>query len=124
VLAASPAHSDVIEAKGEKMLQRDYTPQSRIAQTLKDAELILDEARRHGQRLPLMELNAAILAACIESGGPDRDSSAVIEARHALPPQRSRCFRSRLLFRPERRRTPTALFASSSRSQRAAAWTR
>ncbi|MGZ8202861.1 MAG: NAD(P)-dependent oxidoreductase [Burkholderiales bacterium] len=80
VLAASPAHSDVIEAKGEKMVHRDYAPQSRIAQTLKDAELILDEARRHGQRLPLMELNAAILAACVESGGPDRDSSAVIEA--------------------------------------------
>lgn len=80
VLAASPAHSDVMEAKGDKMLQRDYSPQSRIAQTLKDAELILNEARRHGQRLPLMEVNAAILMASIDLGGPDRDSSAVIEA--------------------------------------------
>jgi 3-hydroxyisobutyrate dehydrogenase-like beta-hydroxyacid dehydrogenase len=80
VLAASPAHSDVMEAKAEKMLQRDYAPQSRIAQTLRDAELILAEARRHGQRLPLMEVNAAILAASIDLGGPDRDSSAVIEA--------------------------------------------
>jgi 3-hydroxyisobutyrate dehydrogenase-like beta-hydroxyacid dehydrogenase len=80
VLTASPAHSDVMEAKAEKMLQRDYTPQSRIAQTLKDAELILTEARRHGQRLPLMEVNAAILAASIDLGGPDQDSSAVIEA--------------------------------------------
>jgi 3-hydroxyisobutyrate dehydrogenase-like beta-hydroxyacid dehydrogenase len=80
VLAASPAHSDVMEAKAEKMLQGDYTPQARIAQTLKDAELILTEARRHGQRLPLMEVNAAILAASITLGGPDRDSSAVIEA--------------------------------------------
>jgi 3-hydroxyisobutyrate dehydrogenase-like beta-hydroxyacid dehydrogenase len=80
VLAASPPHSDVMEAKGDKMLQRDYTPQSRIAQTLKDAELILQEARRRGQRLPLMEVNAAILAVSIDLGGPDRDSSAVIEA--------------------------------------------
>jgi 3-hydroxyisobutyrate dehydrogenase-like beta-hydroxyacid dehydrogenase len=80
VLAASPAHSDVMEAKGDKMIQRDYSPQSRIAQTLRDAELILSEARRHGQRLPLMEVNAAILAASIDLGGPDRDSSAVIEA--------------------------------------------
>jgi 3-hydroxyisobutyrate dehydrogenase-like beta-hydroxyacid dehydrogenase len=80
VLAASPAHSDVMEAKGDKMIQRDYSPQSRIAQTLKDAELILREARRHAQRLPLMEVNAAILAASIDLGGPDRDSSAVIEA--------------------------------------------
>lgn len=80
VLAASPAHSDVMEVKGGKMIQRDYEPQSRIAQTLKDAELILMEAKRHGQRLPLMEVNTAILAASIGLGGPDRDSAAVIEA--------------------------------------------
>lgn len=80
VLTASPAHSDVMEAKGEKMVQGDFTPESHIAQTLKDAQLMLEEARRLGQPLPLMEVNAALLAASIELGGADRDSSAVIEA--------------------------------------------
>lgn len=80
VLAASPAHSDVMEAKGEKMVQGDFTPESRIAQTLKDAQLMLDEARRLRQSLPLMEVNAALLAASIELGGADRDSSAIIDA--------------------------------------------
>ena len=88
ILAASPAHSDVMEAKGEKMLHADYSPQSHIAQTLKDARLILQEARRVGQPLPLMEINTALLAATIESGGAERDSSAVIEAIRSarLPP--------------------------------------
>lgn len=80
VVSASPAHSDVMEAKGEKMVQSDYAPQSRIAQTLKDAQLILEEAHRVGQPLPLMEINTALLAAAIELGGPERDPSAVIEA--------------------------------------------
>ena len=80
VLSASPAHSDVMEAKGEKMIQSNYSPQSRIAQTLKDAQLILEQARRLGQPLPLMEINTALLAATIELGGPERDSSAIIEA--------------------------------------------
>jgi 3-hydroxyisobutyrate dehydrogenase-like beta-hydroxyacid dehydrogenase len=80
VLSASPARSDVMDSKGEKMVAGDYTPQSRIAQTLKDAQLILEEARRVGQPLPLMEINTALLAASVDLGGPDRDSSAIIEA--------------------------------------------
>jgi 3-hydroxyisobutyrate dehydrogenase-like beta-hydroxyacid dehydrogenase len=83
ILSASPAHSDVMETKGEKMLQADFSPQSHIAQTLKDARLILEEARRLAQPLPLMEINTALLAATIELGGPQRDSSAVIEAIRA-----------------------------------------
>ena len=80
ILSASPARSDVMGTKGEKMIQGDYSPQSHIAQTLKDARLILEEARRVGQPLPLMEINTALLAATVELGGPERDSSAVIEA--------------------------------------------
>ena len=44
----SAAYSHVMDVKGEKMLARDFTPQSHISQTLKDAELILGEARRLG----------------------------------------------------------------------------
>lgn len=79
VLRASPARSAVMDAKGDKMLRRDYTPESRIAQTLKDAQLMLAEANRLGQRLPLLEANAALLAAAVGADG-ERDSAAVIEA--------------------------------------------
>jgi 3-hydroxyisobutyrate dehydrogenase-like beta-hydroxyacid dehydrogenase len=50
---------------------------------LKDARLMLEEAWRVGQPLPPMEINTALLAATTELGGPERDSSAVIEAIRA-----------------------------------------
>src|SRR5882757_1986732 len=44
----SAAYSRVMDTKGEKMLNRDFRPQSHISQTLRDAELILREAARRG----------------------------------------------------------------------------
>jgi len=76
----SAAYSRVMDSKGEKMLTRDYRPQSHIAQTLKDAELIIEEAGRCGMHLPLTATQAELLRAAIALEGPDRDSAAVIEA--------------------------------------------
>lgn len=76
----SAAYSRVMETKGDKMLARDYRPQSHISQTLKDAELILDEAGRRGLPLPMTASQADLLRAAIALVGPDSDSAAVIEA--------------------------------------------
>jgi len=76
----SAAFSRVMDSKGEKMLTRDYRPQSHIAQTLKDAELIIDEAGQNGMHLPLTTTQAELLRAAITLEGPDRDGAAVIEA--------------------------------------------
>jgi 3-hydroxyisobutyrate dehydrogenase-like beta-hydroxyacid dehydrogenase len=76
----SAAYSRVMETKGNKMLTRDYRPQSHISQTLKDAELILDEAGRRGLRLPMTATQADLLRTAIALEGPDSDSAAVIEA--------------------------------------------
>jgi 3-hydroxyisobutyrate dehydrogenase-like beta-hydroxyacid dehydrogenase len=77
---ASAAYSRVMETKGEKMLMHDFRPQSHIAQTLKDAELILAEAGRLGLALPMTTTQAGLLRAAIGLQGPDSDSAAVIEA--------------------------------------------
>lgn len=77
---ASAAYSRVMDTKGDKMLNRDFRPQSHIAQTLKDAELILKEAAQHGLRLPLTEAQVDLLRAAIAIEGPDSDSAAVIAA--------------------------------------------
>jgi len=45
-----------------------------------DAELILEEARRTRQHLPLTLVQANLLRAAIALAGPDADSAAVIEA--------------------------------------------
>jgi|SRR5271165_5078199 len=76
----SAAYSSVMDVKGEKMLLRDFTPQSHIAQTLKDAELILDEARRQGQSLPVTTVQAALLRTTIALLGGEVDSAAIVEA--------------------------------------------
>jgi 3-hydroxyisobutyrate dehydrogenase-like beta-hydroxyacid dehydrogenase len=81
----SAAYSRVMDTKGEKMLTRDYRPQSHLAQTLKDAELILGEAERRGLVLPITTTQAELLRAAIVLEGPDSDSSAVIEAIRRSP---------------------------------------
>ena len=83
VLRGSPAYSSVMDTKGPKMLRADFSPESRVAQTLKDARLILAQAAQAGQRLPLTEVNAALLEAVIALHGPDVDPAAVIAAIRA-----------------------------------------
>jgi putative dehydrogenase len=82
----SAAYSRVMDTKSEKMLSRDFRPQSHIAQTLKDAELILHEARQLGLHLAMTEAQADLLRSAIALEGADRDSSAVIEAIRRRPP--------------------------------------
>jgi 3-hydroxyisobutyrate dehydrogenase len=77
---ASAAYSGVMDTKGLKMLTRDFRPQSHISQTLKDAELILEQARCHGLHLPVTAVQTDLLRAAIALEGPNSDSSAVIEA--------------------------------------------
>ncbi|WJR80458.1 NAD(P)-dependent oxidoreductase [Bradyrhizobium sp. NP1] len=79
----SAAYSRVMDIKAEKMLKGDFAPQSRIAQTLKDAELILKEADSHDLPLPMTSTQAALLRKAIALAGPDADSAAIIEAVRA-----------------------------------------
>jgi 3-hydroxyisobutyrate dehydrogenase-like beta-hydroxyacid dehydrogenase len=79
-LRESAAYSRVMDTKAQKMLARDFTAQSHIAQTLKDAELILEESRRTKQYLPMTRVQAGLLRTAIALAGPDADSAAIIEA--------------------------------------------
>jgi 3-hydroxyisobutyrate dehydrogenase-like beta-hydroxyacid dehydrogenase len=84
----SAAYSRVMDTKGEKMLARDFAPQSHIAQTLKDSELILEEARQQEQHLPMTLIQTGLLRSAITLVGPEADSSAVIEAIRPRPKPR------------------------------------
>ena len=79
VARQSAAYSQVMDIKGGKMISGDYAPQGFIHQSLKDFKLMLDQADKRGQALPLASLNAEVLAACISRGEGERDNSAVIE---------------------------------------------
>jgi 3-hydroxyisobutyrate dehydrogenase len=79
VARASAAASQVMDTKGTKMVTSDFSPEGRVRQTLKDANLMLSQARAIGQELPLVEVHAAVLEACIGHGEGEKDNSIVIE---------------------------------------------
>jgi len=78
VARGSASYSQVMETKGAKMVQGDFSPEGRVRQTLKDARLMLDQAAAAGQKLSMLELHAAVLEACVLAGEADLDNSAVI----------------------------------------------
>jgi 3-hydroxyisobutyrate dehydrogenase-like beta-hydroxyacid dehydrogenase len=79
VARKSAAYSQVMETKGPKMLRGDYAPEGRARQTLKDAQLMLEQAKSKRQRLPLLEIHADVLEACVRNGDGDLDNSVIIE---------------------------------------------
>jgi 3-hydroxyisobutyrate dehydrogenase-like beta-hydroxyacid dehydrogenase len=78
VLRATPAHSSVMDTKGPKMITRDFAPQARLSQHLKDVGLICDLARRHGASVPLSEAHQRLLEEAVAMGLGDADNSAVL----------------------------------------------
>ena len=87
MLKTTPAYSCAMDAKGQKMLQGDFSPQSRITQHHKDLRIILEYAERMGQNLPLTRVHKEILEQCMKAGEGDLDTSAVIrELRRRVEP--------------------------------------
>jgi 3-hydroxyisobutyrate dehydrogenase-like beta-hydroxyacid dehydrogenase len=80
VLKSSSSYSRVMDIKGRKMLERDYTPEARLSQHLKDVRLILENGERQHARLPLSALHRALLEEMEERGFGDMDNSAIREA--------------------------------------------
>jgi 3-hydroxyisobutyrate dehydrogenase-like beta-hydroxyacid dehydrogenase len=78
VARKSAAYSQVMDTKGPKMIAGDFSPEGRARQTLKDVYLMLEQARSVGQQLPLLEVHAEVLEACLRMGEGDRDNSIVI----------------------------------------------
>jgi 3-hydroxyisobutyrate dehydrogenase-like beta-hydroxyacid dehydrogenase len=79
VARASAATSQVMDTKGPKMVAGDFSPEGRVRQTLKDAHLMLDQARKIGQELPLSSVHATVLESCVRHGEGEKDNSIVIE---------------------------------------------
>jgi 3-hydroxyisobutyrate dehydrogenase-like beta-hydroxyacid dehydrogenase len=78
VARASAAYSQVMDIKGAKMVRGEFAPEGRVTQHLKDVHLMLEQAERVKQRLPLLEVHADVLEACVRHGEGELDNSAVI----------------------------------------------
>ena len=78
LLKATPAYSAVMDTKGKKMLNDDFSAESRIRQHHKDVSLILKYAEKAGQELPLSRVHLDALEKAIEAGDGDLDNAAII----------------------------------------------
>jgi len=79
IARGSACYSQVMDIKGAKMVRADFTAEGRASQHLKDVHLMLEQARRTKQALPLLEVHADILEACVRHGEGELDNSIVIE---------------------------------------------
>ena len=63
VLKEGNSYSGVMDTKGRKMIDGDFSLQAKLSQHAKDVRIILEEARRGGVSLPLSELHLELLGA-------------------------------------------------------------
>jgi 3-hydroxyisobutyrate dehydrogenase-like beta-hydroxyacid dehydrogenase len=78
VARASAAYSQVMDIKAPKMIRGEFTPEGRVTQHLKDVHLMLEQAERVRQALPLLQVHADVLEACVRQGEGELDNSIVI----------------------------------------------
>lgn len=74
----SAAYSQIMDVKGKKMIDGDFAPHGKIAQTLKDFSLMLELAERLRQQLPLAATYTDIVEGCMKQGEAELDNAAVI----------------------------------------------
>jgi 3-hydroxyisobutyrate dehydrogenase-like beta-hydroxyacid dehydrogenase len=78
VLQDSAAASRVMDVKGQKMIERDFSVQARLSQHLKDVKLILEFASQCDVELPLSQTHRQLLEKAESAGCGDLDNSAII----------------------------------------------
>ncbi|MCA9241039.1 MAG: NAD(P)-dependent oxidoreductase [Planctomycetales bacterium] len=78
VLSQCNAYSGVMDTKGHKMVEGDFTTQARLAQHAKDVRIILDEASQRRLRLPLSETHLRLLEEGEAMGLGDLDNSVIL----------------------------------------------
>jgi 3-hydroxyisobutyrate dehydrogenase-like beta-hydroxyacid dehydrogenase len=79
VLKEGNAYSVVMDVKGRKMIERDFSLQAKLSQHAKDVRIILEEAARAGISLPLSDLHLKLLEQGEAAGLGEQDNSAIIE---------------------------------------------
>jgi 3-hydroxyisobutyrate dehydrogenase-like beta-hydroxyacid dehydrogenase len=80
VLKAGAAYSRVMDDKGQKMLDHDFSVEAKLSQHLKDVRLILASAKAKKAKAPLSEVHRQLLERLEAAGYGDLDNSAIIMA--------------------------------------------
>jgi 3-hydroxyisobutyrate dehydrogenase-like beta-hydroxyacid dehydrogenase len=84
VLKESGAYSRAMDLKGERMLDGDFEAEGKLAQHLKDVELMLEVGHAAGAPLLATALHRQLLLAGVAGGLGDHDNSAIIAVLRSL----------------------------------------
>ncbi len=79
LLKSGVSYSRVMDTKGPKIINRDYQPEARLSQHLKDVDLIIQLGRKTGVPLYLSQLHHIMLQTGVSSGLGELDNSAIFE---------------------------------------------
>jgi len=79
-LMGGSASSRVLEAHGERMLKRNFTPGFRVELHQKDLNLALESARAIGVSLPNTATTQELFNVCVALGGAKKDNSYIVAA--------------------------------------------
>lgn len=80
ILKDGPSYSRAMDLKGEKMISRDYRPESTLAQSLHGTDLLIEQAREVGAPLFGVAVYSQVAQAAVAMGLGDLDPAALIEA--------------------------------------------
>ncbi|HZP39679.1 MAG TPA: NAD(P)-dependent oxidoreductase [Methylomirabilota bacterium] len=84
VLKDSAAYSKAMDVKGERMLTDRFEPEGKLAQHLKDVELMLEVGHAAGAPLLATALHRQLLTAGVARGWGERDNAAIIAVLRSL----------------------------------------
>ena len=84
VLKDSAAYSRAMDIKGERMLESNFEPEGKLAQHLKDVELMLEVGHTAGAPLLATALHRQLLIAGVAAGLSERDNSSIISVLRSL----------------------------------------
>jgi 3-hydroxyisobutyrate dehydrogenase-like beta-hydroxyacid dehydrogenase len=84
VMKGGAANSTMLELKGQRMLDHDFTPLFKLEHMLKDVGFCLDEARVAGAPFPFAALAREFYSAGVGQGLGEQDFAAVLEVLEGL----------------------------------------
>jgi 3-hydroxyisobutyrate dehydrogenase-like beta-hydroxyacid dehydrogenase len=79
IFKETQAYSRILDAKGEKMINNDFKPQSYIRQHRKDVSLMIKMTKENGKELPLSNIHIEVLDRMISLGEGELDTCSVIK---------------------------------------------
>lgn len=84
ILKESSAYSRAMDIKGERMIEGNFEAEGKLAQHLKDVELMLEVGHAAGAPLLATALHRQLLLAGVAGGLGDHDNSAIIAVLRSL----------------------------------------